>query len=164
MRRLALSYVVPLYAGPDESVDELAGYLQRIAECVDEVFVVDGSAAWVVDAHRDRFGPVVRVLVPESRTLNGKVGNVVTGVFAARNEYVVLADDDVRYEPGQLGEVCALLEDAEVVRPQNYFSPCPWHRAARHRTDTAEPCHRGRLARHARTAAFGLRAYRRIFR
>ena len=95
--------------------------------------MVDGSAADVVEAHRECFGSVVRVLVPETRTLNGKVGNVVTGAFAARNECIVVADDDVRYEPGQLERVCALLDDAEVVRPQNYFSPCPWHT----RLDTA---------------------------
>ena len=95
--------------------------------------MVDGSAAGVVEAHRESFGSVVQMLVPPTATLNGKVGNVTAGVTAARNEYVVLADDDVRYEFAQLEQVCALLRDAEVVRPQNYFSPCPWHA----RLDTA---------------------------
>jgi hypothetical protein len=40
---------------------------------------------------------------------------------------VVIADDDVRYEPAGLRRVVELLADADVVRPQNYFRPLPWH-------------------------------------
>jgi len=40
---------------------------------------------------------------------------------------VVVADDDVRYDEAALRAVAAALDGAHVVRPQNYFSPLPWH-------------------------------------
>jgi len=40
---------------------------------------------------------------------------------------VVIADDDVRYAAADLERTVALLDDADLVRPQNYFSPVPWH-------------------------------------
>ncbi|WP_229789955.1 glycosyltransferase [Pilimelia terevasa] len=39
----------------------------------------------------------------------------------------MIADDDVRYTPDQLVRLDALLHDHDLVRPQNYFSPLPWH-------------------------------------
>lgn len=35
----------------------------------------------------------------------------------------VLADDGVRYDPGSLAAVHDLLDDEDVVRPQNYVDP-----------------------------------------
>jgi hypothetical protein len=58
---------------------------------------------------------------------NGKVAGVMTGVRAARAELLVIADDDVRYSCGALAAVVHHLSDADVVRPQNYFDPLPWH-------------------------------------
>jgi hypothetical protein len=40
---------------------------------------------------------------------------------------VVIADDDVRYEAHALDEVVRRLGFAELVAPQNYFRPLPWH-------------------------------------
>lgn len=132
-RTLALTYVLPLRAGREEPVDELTGYLRYLAMHVGEVLVVDGSEPDVVDWHRACLGPTVTVVNPEFHTRMGKVGNVVTGVRRARHEHVVIADDDVRYDLAQLARVDALLEHADVVRPQNYFVPQPWHA----RVDTA---------------------------
>jgi hypothetical protein len=39
----------------------------------------------------------------------------------------VIADDDVRWTRPGLVRVAALLDAAELVRPQNVFSPLPWH-------------------------------------
>jgi hypothetical protein len=39
----------------------------------------------------------------------------------------VIADDDVRYEPAVLARTLAMLAEADLVRPQNYFSELPWH-------------------------------------
>ncbi len=64
---------------------------------------------------------------PELRTPMGKVGNVITGVREARNERVVIADDDVRWDRAGLMRVAALLDEYDLVRPQNYFHPLPWH-------------------------------------
>jgi hypothetical protein len=128
--RLALTYVLPLRTDgrePPTELLELADYLRELAHHVDDVVVVDGSAPEVVDRHREVFGPLVRVMVPETRTPMGKVGNVITGVHRARHEFVVVADDDVRYEAPDLQRLRDLLATAEVVRPQNYFRPLPWH-------------------------------------
>jgi hypothetical protein len=125
--RLHASYVLPLRLDANDAIDELSAYLQSIAEHIDEVVVVDGSEPHAVDIHRARFGPDVHLVTPRARTPNGKVGNVVEGVRVAAHDRVVIADDDVRYEVAQLERVCELLDNAEVVRPQNYFAPCPWH-------------------------------------
>jgi hypothetical protein len=51
----------------------------------------------------------------------------MTGLALATHERVVLADDDVRWEPHALERAAALLEQADLVRPQNLFEPLPWH-------------------------------------
>jgi hypothetical protein len=57
----------------------------------------------------------------------GKVGGVLTGVRLASNERLIIADDDVRYDDASLRQVADALGTSHVVRPQNYFSPLPWH-------------------------------------
>jgi len=57
----------------------------------------------------------------------GKVNGVVTGLRECSHERVVLADDDVRYGPAALRRVIALLDRADLVRPQNHFDELPWH-------------------------------------
>lgn len=123
---MTLTYLVPLRTADGEDVSDLAAYLRTIVEQA-EVLVVDGSSPAEIARHRAAFGPCVCVLPPEHHTTMGKVGNVLTGLRRARHDRVVIADDDVRYTAGQLAEVARLLERAEVVRPQNYFTPLPWH-------------------------------------
>lgn len=123
---LPLSYVLPIAAGTSQS-RALSGYLRRLTRLVDDVIVVDGSPAGVFDAHARAWAPHVRHLRPDNRTTNGKVAGVMTGVRAARHERVIIADDDVRYRRGELVRMLRLLEDSDVVRPQNYFDPLPWH-------------------------------------
>jgi hypothetical protein len=57
----------------------------------------------------------------------GKVSGVTTGVRRARLEAVVIADDDVRYERAALQRLTEHLREHDLVRPQNYFDPLPWH-------------------------------------
>jgi hypothetical protein len=57
----------------------------------------------------------------------GKVNGVITGVRECNCERVVLADDDVRYDLASLRRVASLLDEADLVRPQNYFDELPWH-------------------------------------
>ena len=57
----------------------------------------------------------------------GKVGGVLTGLRLASHARVIIADDDVRYDEAALNRLAAALDAAEVVRPQNYFDPLPWH-------------------------------------
>lgn len=123
-------YVLPLRwdaaAGSDRA--ELTAYLRWLAERVD-VFVVDGSHVSVFEANAGAWGALVKHVAPDRdlKWLNGKVNGVVTGLRMAASEKVVIADDDVRYDDASLGRVIALLDQADVVRPQNYFEPRPWH-------------------------------------
>ena len=56
-----------------------------------------------------------------------KVPAVMAGVRLASHEAIVIADDDVRYESVTLIRAVRLLCRADLVRPQNYFEPLPWH-------------------------------------
>jgi hypothetical protein len=120
------SYVLPI-AAHQSHARELRGYLVRLARIVDDVIVVDGSPDEVFDVHARAWAHSVRHVRPDSRTLNGKVGGVLTGLRLARHERVIVADDDVRYRRAELARMVALLDEYEAVRPQNYFRPLPWH-------------------------------------
>lgn len=125
-RPLPISYVLPI-AAETPQLRALSGYLARLQRVVEEVIVVDGSPPPVFAAHGTAWGSHVRHLRPERPTPNGKVGGVITGVNVARCELVVIADDDVRWRRAELARMAALLESSDVVRPQNWFRPLPWH-------------------------------------
>ncbi|WP_301212819.1 glycosyltransferase, partial [Leifsonia williamsii] len=125
--RLAAEYVLPLRWHDDAGLDELVAYLTRLVDLID-ITVVDGSEPELFSAHARAFPPGVRHLpVQPWPGRNGKVAGVMTGVREARHERVVLADDDVRYTTSALQAVAGLLDDADLVRPQNVFDPAPWH-------------------------------------
>lgn len=124
--RLKATYVLPI-AARELQARALNGYLRRLSRLVEDVIVVDGSPVEVFGKHARSWGAQVRHLRPEERTTNGKVAGVMTGVRAARHDRVIVADDDVRYRRTELIRVLALLDDYDVVRPQNYFHPLPWH-------------------------------------
>lgn len=126
---LCLSYVLPIKRAAFVGDGELEGYLGMLSRWVDDVIVVDGSPEPVLSSHAGAWGHLVRHLAPDPRYrfLNGKVNGVLTGVGAARNDSVVIADDDVRYSPAELERITELLEGGHLVRPQNYFHPLPWH-------------------------------------
>jgi hypothetical protein len=122
------SYVLPFRAEAEGEVEELAEYLARIGG-IAEVIVVDGSSPREFHRNAKRLKGAVRHLPPDGDLGYGmgKVNGVITGVRRASHEAVVIADDDVRYEPKVLREVIERLGRAELVVPQNYFSPVPWH-------------------------------------
>jgi hypothetical protein len=126
---VSVSYVLPLRWFRPGPIEELARYLGRIAGEVDEVLVVDGSPAPLFEGHAAALGDAIRHLRPDPDLdfAMGKVNGVVTGVRACRHDLVVLADDDVRYDPGTLRRTVDLLAEADLVRPQNYFDELPWH-------------------------------------
>jgi hypothetical protein len=127
--RLAATYILPIRREapmPDAEQRELTDYLRVLATHL-EVIVVDGSPDPLFDRHHEAWHNLTRHIRPQLMTLNGKVGNVVTGIREARHDRLVIADDDVRYSPNELGRVVRELDRAEVVRPQNYFDPLPWH-------------------------------------
>jgi hypothetical protein len=95
----------------------------------DEILVVDGSPAPVFAEHAAALRGVARHLAPHADLdfQMGKVNGALTGVRECSGELIVLADDDVRYEPPTLRRTVELLDEAELVRPQNYFDEMPWH-------------------------------------
>ncbi len=90
---------------------------------------MNGSPAAAFDALRDALPVAIKHLPPDPslRGLNGKVRGVLTGLQHATHERIVIADDDVRYDVKALREITERLNGADVIRPQNYFDPAPWH-------------------------------------
>ncbi|HEY0613949.1 MAG TPA: hypothetical protein VGC96_04885 [Candidatus Elarobacter sp.] len=123
------TYVLPIRRTEIGCGDELPRYLTALARLV-RVVVVDGSPD-AVFAHHARVWPrsITHVPVDEDRRidLNGKVAGVVTGLRRVGTAKAVIADDDVRYDPFALSRIAALLDGADIVRPQNVFQPAPWH-------------------------------------
>ena len=126
--RLPMTYVLPLHLHTDLGLTELTDYLRWLADRVD-VLVVDGSPPDRFARHAEAWRGLVRHLPPDpaERGLNGKVLGVRTGVRAAGHEQVLIADDDVRYDEAALTAMHRLLTRVDLVRPQNYFDPLPWH-------------------------------------
>jgi hypothetical protein len=124
--RLNVSYVLPLAAGTPQT-RALTGYLRRLSRVVDDIVVVDGSPDEVFSEHARAWSGSVRHVRPRIRTPNGKVGGVTTGVTEALHERVIVADDDVRYRRAEIERMLHLLDAHEIVRPQNWFRPLPWH-------------------------------------
>jgi hypothetical protein len=125
----ALTYILPIKASTAPSA-ELTSYLRQLSgiEGV-ELIVVDGSSPEVFEMNANAFGDCVRHVIPDAdlATPMGKVGGVLTGVRLASHERMIIADDDVRYDEGSLSSVRNQLSSADVVRPQNYFDPLPFH-------------------------------------
>ena len=125
----SLSYVLPFRSRPGGGeVEELTGYLEWLSERV-ELVIVDGSDRRSFRTHRELWSPFATHVPPadDIRCANGKVRGVLTGLRLATHELVVIADDDVRYDDDGLRHMARLLAEAELVRPQNYFDPLPWH-------------------------------------
>ncbi len=131
MIALGLTYVLPLRWSDDGDADELTFYLRWLADQVEEVLVVDGSPPELFEGHAVRWSGFVTHLRldPSLRFRNGKVNGVTTGMKAASHERVVIADDDVRYDREGLERMFEQLDAHDLVRPQNYFAPLPWHAA-----------------------------------
>ncbi|CAN5481208.1 hypothetical protein BH20CHL6_BH20CHL6_03830 [soil metagenome] len=128
---MAATYILPIRREllmDARELNELTAYLRRLSTHL-EVVVVDGSPREVFARHDGDWGALVMHVPPDAdlRTPNGKVGGVLTGLRRARHEKIIVADDDVRYDDAALRRLVDLLDRAEVVRPQNYFDPLPWH-------------------------------------
>ena len=126
---LALSYVLPLRWSEDAGREELTRYLQALRDHCSEILVVDGSPPDVFAANAEAWGSWTVHVAPDPDThcKMGKVSGVRTGVRLASHEAVVIADDDVRYERVALQRLFEYLDDHDLVRPQNFFDPLPWH-------------------------------------
>jgi hypothetical protein len=123
------AYVLPLRWTEPGPIAELAQYLRGLGPEVEEILVVDGSPEPRFAEHAAALAGVARHLRPhpDLRFRMGKVNGVLTGLRETACERVVIADDDVRYDARALRRTVALLAEADLVRPQNYFRPLPWH-------------------------------------
>jgi hypothetical protein len=104
-------------------VAEMTQYLSDVKKTVAEIVVIDGSPPEVFDRHHQAWSAYCRHEPVDRRfgCLNDKVNGIHTGIRLATNEKIILADDDIRYTPSVLEKTCDLLDDFEVVRPQNYL-------------------------------------------
>ena len=124
---LQATYILPLKVTDRATLRELADYVNALP--VSQAIVADGSD----DAAFSELSQYLRHDVQHLRTDpditggNGKVRNVLTALRRAEHENIVIADDDVRYGPAELQAVIEALQSSDVVRPQNYFAPLPWH-------------------------------------
>ncbi len=123
-----VSYILPIRSSSPSTAPELRAYIAWISARA-ELIVVDGSDSAVFAAHEREWGDGIRHVAPAPDLISpmGKVGGVLTGLRLASNEAIIIADDDVRYDDASLAQVVAALATADVVRPQNYFEPLPWH-------------------------------------
>jgi hypothetical protein len=123
------AYVLPLRWREPGPIAELASYLRWVSGEVSEVLVIDGSPSPVYEAHADALEGIARHLRPhpDLEFPMGKVNGVITGMRECAAERVVIADDDVRYDAPALHRTLSLLSEADLVRPQNFFSELPWH-------------------------------------
>lgn len=119
-----------VHFNPEETVDFHKYFVMlTVAGC--EVLVVDGSPPEVFAEHAKEWRNVCRheSVDRQYKYLNGKVNGIHTGVALAAHDRIILADDDIRYTPDNVRRMADLLEDYDMVRPQNYFRPLPiWAR------------------------------------
>lgn len=129
-RAFRCTYLLPIrrISTCSQEIGNLFEYFRKLAHIGCEVVVVDGSPSEIFQEHHRAWRDVCRhVMVdPKYTYLNGKVNGVHTGVDLARCEYIVLADDDIRYTAVDIARACHLLGRHDMVRPQNYLSPLPW--------------------------------------
>jgi hypothetical protein len=127
-KRSPVSYILPIRSSTPSTDADLRSYIAWIAERA-ELIVVDGSDDEIFAAHEREWGAGIRHVAPAPDLISpmGKVGGVLTGVRLASHEAIIIADDDVRYDNRSLAQVEGALATADVVRPQNYFEPLPWH-------------------------------------
>ncbi|HEY0369877.1 MAG TPA: hypothetical protein VGC85_09790, partial [Chthoniobacterales bacterium] len=124
------TYLLPIRRAkflPDEC-KEFADYFALLANAGCEVIVVDGSPDEVFAEHDRLWSSFCRHAQVDRRFgfLNDKVNGIHTGVEVATNEKIILADDDIRYTAAEIDRMLPLLDEFEMVRPQNFLSPLPW--------------------------------------
>ena len=107
--------------------EDFKTYFSMLAASGCEVLVIDGSPPEVFAEYEKPWKNSCHHSPVDSqyKYLNGKVNGIHTGVAIAEHDRIILADDDIRYTPDDVRRMADLLEDYELVRPQNYFQPLP---------------------------------------
>jgi hypothetical protein len=124
------TYLLPIRRTNFSAIEaaELAEYFGALNNAGCDLIVIDGSPAPVFEQHAASWCSLCRhERVDRSfGYLNDKVNGIHTGVRLATTGKIILADDDIRYTAAEIDRVSRLLDDFEVVRPQNFLSPLPW--------------------------------------
>ncbi len=125
-----LSYLLPIRRSAFDTTEarDLAEYFATLAAVNCEVIVVDGSPDDIFAEHATAWLNLCRHHPVDRRFgyKNDKVNGIHTGVEIASCEKIILADDDIRYTAADIDRMCILLDENEVVRPQNYLTPLTW--------------------------------------
>ena len=121
------TYLLPIRLLDARPIDALVAYLRSLSGV--EIVVVDGSAPGLFAALDSGIADLAIHVPPDPRIggRNGKARGVLTGLGIATHDKIVVADDDVRYDAHTLSALAEALDRWDVVRPQNYFAPRPWH-------------------------------------
>lgn len=124
---MSATYLLPIRLQDERPIEELVAYVRSLSGV--EIVVVDGSSPELFAAlHSGIADRAIHVPPnPLIKGRNGKARGVLTGLRIAKHDKIVVADDDVRYDAATLGELLDALNRWDVVRPQNYFAPQPWH-------------------------------------
>lgn len=123
------TYLCPIrFASIDaEVLEDFRKYWDKLNNLGCEVLVVDGSPPDVFNIHKQYWPNCRHIAVdPRYRFLNGKVNGLITGVLEAGHEFIIMGDDDIRYDPEDIYRMTEGLREYDLVKPQNYFSPSPF--------------------------------------
>lgn len=122
------TYLIPIRTSVIDHavINEFYDYWEELGSWNCEVLVIDGSPQEVFETHARKWTNCRHIKVdPKFTYLNGKVNGILTGVPMAKHEKIILADDDIRYTKAGILQILKELENYDMVRPQNYFSPNP---------------------------------------
>ncbi|MGE5403022.1 MAG: hypothetical protein ACM3S2_21690 [Ignavibacteriales bacterium] len=121
-------FLIRRNSAPGDEIQELAGYFRMLNSLGCEVLVVDSSPLDVFAGFEGAWYYLCRHVKVDSRFhyLSDKLNSICTGADLATCEKIIVAEDDVRYSPADILRMCEMLEDFDLVRPQNYISPLQW--------------------------------------
>lgn len=127
-RRCSYVVVVDSATCPADELRDLANYLSTVGVAGCDVVVLDASPRLQFDLNARILRWVGRHVAvrSEHRTPSGSIDFVRSAATLAACEKVIVAEQDVRYTPDAIGQICDLLEMHEVVEPQDYLDPLPW--------------------------------------
>jgi hypothetical protein len=111
-----------------DAIRELARYLTTVAVAGCDIVILDPSpmAQYENNARNLRWVGRHMPVRPEMIGQYGTVDLLRAAATVAACEKVIVAAEDVRYEPLAIEQLCQLLDLHEVVEPQDYLDPLPW--------------------------------------
>jgi hypothetical protein len=126
--RTVIDYILPIKSASRSADAELTEYLRWLSFTVN-VIVVDGSDSGIFHQRNQAWRSFLTHVrpAPDLGFANGKVNGVLTGVRLSTADKLIVADDDVRHDARSIARTALLLDRYDLVVPQNYFTPTPWH-------------------------------------